>query len=477
MSAATGFPWTDGSPLFTGTGLSIDQWATGMLGGGQAGCNYQFASNWVVGFKGDISAADLVGNRTLALAPFAADPTGVIPANLHIKTDWVASATALFGYSFDRLLVYGKGGVAWAHNFYQFALSVPEGVAGFGPVNFTASETRTGWTVGAGLEYSITKNLSSTFEYDYYDFGSRVVQFVDQFAPGSTGSLESKQRIHAIKFGLNYYLWNAPAALGVVAPAPPPMSWNATFNSEVRYFSWHSNRGVPTNALATGEFTRPVTGPGRGTEVYVPYATQLVGQSDSLKFEMLARGGWVRARQSTGGLTGEIATATDSQMNGTVTYLGFNGIQPFASLDFNLPTGRSALTPAQVFARMDPDLVDIASFGEGFNYGPTVGFNVPITSSLVVTASVGYTDRGQFDAEAPLTPPTHVPARHAREARRLSRLPERFCRSQVAHRCIGIFPDCPPVRVQSAATKIDNMVAGNLDSRPIFLESRIHVIG
>src|SRR6185312_7058977 len=124
----------------------------------------------------------------------------------------------------------------------------------------TAKETRNGWTVGAGLEYSITKNLTSTFEYDYYDFGSRAVQFVDQFAPASTGSLESKQRIHAIKFGLNYYLWNTPTAPGVATPAPLAMSWSEVFNSEVRYFSWHSNRGVPTNALATGGFTRPVAG-------------------------------------------------------------------------------------------------------------------------------------------------------------------------------------------------------------------------
>jgi len=399
LSAPVGFPVAGPLPLFGSTSLSIDQWATGALGGGHAGCNYQFANNWVVGIKGDFSAADLVGNRTLAL-----DAGGVIPAELHIKTDWVVSATAIFGYSFNRLLVYGKGGAAWAHNFYQVALAVPD----FAPADFTAKETRSGWTVGAGLEYSITKNLSSTFEYNYYDFGTRVVQFVDQFAPASTGSLESKQRIHAIKFGLNYYLWNAPAVPGVAPPAPPPMSWSETFNSEVRYFSWHSNRGVPTNALATGEFTRPVAGPGSGTEVYVPYAAQVTGQSDNLKIEMLARGGWVRARQSTGGLTGEISTATDSQMNGTVTYLGFKGVQPFASIDFNLPTGRSALTPTQVFARMDPDLVDIASFGEGFNFGPTVGFNVPITNSLIVTASVGYTDRGQFDAEAPLTPPTHA---------------------------------------------------------------------
>src|SRR6185312_7732953 len=40
LSSPTGFPWSDSGgisgPLFTGTGLSIDQWASGLLGGGQA---------------------------------------------------------------------------------------------------------------------------------------------------------------------------------------------------------------------------------------------------------------------------------------------------------------------------------------------------------------------------------------------------------------------------------------------------------
>jgi hypothetical protein len=35
----------------------------GVLGGGQIGCNYQFAANWVIGVEGDGSAADIQGRR------------------------------------------------------------------------------------------------------------------------------------------------------------------------------------------------------------------------------------------------------------------------------------------------------------------------------------------------------------------------------------------------------------------------------
>jgi hypothetical protein len=122
-----------------------------------------------------------------------------------------------------------------------------------------------------------------------------------------------------------------------------------------------------------------------------------------VKLEFLARGGWVLARQSTGGLTGQVNTATDTVLSATGTYLGLNGIQPFLSLNLNLPTGRSSLPGTAAFARMDPDLVGIASFGEGFNIGPSIGFNLPVTSNFILTTSAGYTWRGGYDRENSLT--------------------------------------------------------------------------
>ena len=54
---------------------------------------------------------------------------------------------------------------------------------------------------------------------------------------------------------------------------------------------------------------------------------------------------------------------------------------------------------------MDPDLVDISTFGEGLNIGPTVGVNIPLTEAWLLTMSAGYTPRGAYDMEGPLTPP------------------------------------------------------------------------
>jgi hypothetical protein len=169
--------------------------------------------------------------------------------------------------------------------------------------------------------------------------------------------------------------------------------WTLTTSTEVRYFSWQGTRGSPTRI-------EQAFGHGSGSEVYVPYAAQLVGRPTSdWKIEMLGRGGWVWARQNTAGLTGEVATTTDTQASTTVTYLGLRGFQPFVAASVNLPTGRSSLNGAAANARMDPDLVDIATFGEGFNLGPTMGVTIPITSTLIVTTSAGYTWRDRYYRE------------------------------------------------------------------------------
>ena len=116
---------------------SVTGFLAGPLGGGQAGCNLQFGGNWVIGIEGEGSAADIKGDTTQTVLGI----TGTASA----KTNWIASATGRLGWASDRWLIYGKGGVAWAHD--EYSLSIP-----VFPEQETASETRTGWTVGGGIE-------------------------------------------------------------------------------------------------------------------------------------------------------------------------------------------------------------------------------------------------------------------------------------------------------------------------------------
>ena len=189
---------------------------------------------------------------------------------------------------------------------------------------------------------------------------------------------------------------SVPQARPVPQISPQPgQNWTTIFSTEARFFTWHNNFAPPDDN----------TGAGRGSEIYVPFAMQLSGKpADSLRLDFIARGGWVKAVQSTPGRSGEVQTVTDTAVSATASYLGMQGMQPFVSLNMNLPTGKSALFGTAANARMDPDLVDISTFGEGFNVGPTAGFNFPITGSLLVTTSIGYTWRGKFEQESNFDP-------------------------------------------------------------------------
>ena len=70
------------------------------------------------------------------------------------------------------------------------------------PFNFGASETRVGWTIGAGMEWAGWENWSVKLEYDYLDFGSRTVTFNDPVL--GAANISVSQRISEVKLGVNY---------------------------------------------------------------------------------------------------------------------------------------------------------------------------------------------------------------------------------------------------------------------------------
>jgi hypothetical protein len=125
---------------------------------------------------------------------------------------------------------------------------------------------------------------------------------------------------------------------------------------------------------------------------------QFVGiPNDALKIEFGLRSGYLDVRQrSSSAADFGYSGWTDTSINTTLTYYGFDGFQPFASLAANLPTGQSNIVSATVKTPADSDVTQISGLGEGFNLGPTLGVNVPITKDLLATLSAGYTSRGNF---------------------------------------------------------------------------------
>ncbi len=179
--------WTN---LGTFSTLSQDEGCgniSGFLGGGQIGGNYQVGS-WVFGVEGAGDWSNIKGDHTSTFFP-----TDTLSATV----DSTAMVTGRLGYAANSVLFYGKGGVAWAHDKYSEIF----GGASFGD----ATEWRTGWTAGAGIEWGFAPSWSVAFEYDYLGLGTKSVPLV--FA-GTVSNFENiQQNVSMATVRLNYRLF------------------------------------------------------------------------------------------------------------------------------------------------------------------------------------------------------------------------------------------------------------------------------
>lgn len=183
------------------------------LGGVQAGWNYQI-KRLVVGAEVDWSGTRLNSSNVVNFANGGFTPTASATETFGMRTDWTATATAAAGLTFDRLLVYGKGGLAFAHDSETLTMTgnnvffAPPSTFSFAS---SSSETRIGWTVGAGVAWSYTSNWSLKAEYDYMDFATKAADFTGVFQNSSQGmtsaatlNTNNSLRISELKLGVNY---------------------------------------------------------------------------------------------------------------------------------------------------------------------------------------------------------------------------------------------------------------------------------
>jgi len=180
--------WTVRTPggAFFGQSLGshdVDGW----IGGVQGGCDYQFAGGFVIGVQVDYGWTNAKGSHA------SARETGVF---YHSDVESVASVTARIGYAWDRFLGYVKVGGAWEDVDYS-ASTIIVGTA------YTSSDTRSGWTIGAGGEYAFTRFLSGFVEYNYYDFGTADIHLTPQIAGLPQGFLDIDESASIVRAGLN----------------------------------------------------------------------------------------------------------------------------------------------------------------------------------------------------------------------------------------------------------------------------------
>jgi outer membrane immunogenic protein len=177
----------------------------GFAGGGQFGCDYQFAgSGLVLGFRnmfdGTTNHRDAAFNVLSPAGALLATGT----ADLHNR--WFDALTARVGYSWQwPWLVYFQGGAVWSRVTADVTLATAAG----GLASASFSDTKTGWTVGGGVEYRWTPQWSVFLEGNYYDFGSHdhfiVTPIVLGCAAGCAFSTHTKA--FTALAGVNYRFW------------------------------------------------------------------------------------------------------------------------------------------------------------------------------------------------------------------------------------------------------------------------------
>jgi outer membrane immunogenic protein len=174
-----GYGWGDGNTDFSFlptpaefgfNNASLRARSTGVIGGVQAGYNWQIGS-LVTGLEADIQGSGLKGSgRATATSLPGFDPFES-SLSTEPKLSWFGTVRGRLGVTVTPdLLLYGTGGLAYGH------VDASANWVALGPFQIQApasvSKTKVGWTAGAGAEWMFARNWSAKLEYLYLDLGS-----------------------------------------------------------------------------------------------------------------------------------------------------------------------------------------------------------------------------------------------------------------------------------------------------------------
>jgi len=182
---------------------------SGFNGGAQGGYNWQ-TGRFVIGGEADISWSRMSGTATVTPiiknngTPFPG--AGFLTA--HQDTKWFGTVRPRAGIRFNRMLLYGTGGLAFGHVNYSANADFRPGTPT--PILFfqypaSLSKTKAGWTVGGGVEVGINKHWSWKAEYLYYDLGNQSITANPIPAnPPFQVAYRWETRAHTFNAGINY---------------------------------------------------------------------------------------------------------------------------------------------------------------------------------------------------------------------------------------------------------------------------------
>ena len=183
-------PWIE-------TGATQSDEAAGVLGGARLAYNWVH-EDIVFGVEADLSAASLHLRQEASEVVAETD------------IDWLGTVRGRVGATLDQApaptLIYATGGLAVAgieHTAGDTETTFSDGL--FGPN--TASGTRAGYTIGAGLETAVSERAAFGIEYLFMDFGTDTVNGVCVVCTGSPDDpifFDFDTKLHTIRAHLTW---------------------------------------------------------------------------------------------------------------------------------------------------------------------------------------------------------------------------------------------------------------------------------
>lgn len=187
----------------------------------------------------------------------------------------------------------------------------------------------------------------------------------------------------------------------------PPVSASSLetiISSDTQFVSWHSSNG------------------NKGHQLYNPFTIAATARQDVIQANVSIRSGYVDSYQLNNNTffvpgfgtfgsydIGNINSATDTQAQIQLQYLGLSGIVPYFSIGVNVPTGHRTLkynfadqidgnniSHGDPFAVGQSDVVFLTHFGEGLNVMVGGGASVRAGPGLILSLGGTYNFRNEY---------------------------------------------------------------------------------
>jgi outer membrane immunogenic protein len=176
-----GASWTDNSASYSqvsGNGAFSTGFSdTSAIGGGQIGFNWQ-RGPLVIGLEADIAGRS--SSSADARFPFGGDAIDEVV--LSQRENWLGTVRPRVGVAWGPVLVYATGGLAYGDAEYRYTedrVTVPGQLR-----SLSVTDTQTGWTVGGGVEWALSRNWSFGAEYLHVDLGTTTLNLPAQTVGG-----------------------------------------------------------------------------------------------------------------------------------------------------------------------------------------------------------------------------------------------------------------------------------------------------